>query len=403
MKTIIFINTQKSGSSRDAIKVAEKMGYYTILLTNNHKQIEQREEYPDVHLMKYCKFDDLDKIKLLINNLLKKGLNLIAIVSFVDSYCYIANLLAKEFGLNHFTIEAIKKMEDKLLSRNCIKDSKYSPKFKIINKQNNISENDLKSDLPAILKFSNSTGSKDVYLVNNYKEFSDIYNSLSEKYPEGNFILEEFIQGNQCIAEVLVINSNINIISIIDQEISYLNNHFIVTGYYLNLDEIEKNKELKKAIKEIVSLHGLTNGACHLELRFSNGNWKLIEINPRISGGGMNSLIEEGTGINLVEQTLNLILGEKVDLNRRFKKHVFIQYTTSLEDGVLEKVTGANITRNTKNVLKVYIKPRKGNKVCRPTSMGNRYAYVIAEGNNRNEAENNSKEAIKQLKFHLTN
>lgn len=401
MKTIIFINTQKSGSSREAIKVAEKMGYYTILLTNNRKQIEQREEYPDVHLMKYCNFDDLDKVKLLINNLLKKGLKLMAIVSFVDSYCYIANLLAKEYGLNHFTIEAIKKMEDKLLSRNCIKDTKYSPKFFILSKQNPISEDDIKSSLPAILKSCNSTGSKDVYLVNNYKEFSDVYKSLNEKYPEGNLILEEFIQGNQCIAEVLVINNNINIISIIDQEISYINKHFIVTGYYLNLDEIENNTNLRKSVKEIISLHGLTNGACHLELRFSNGNWKLIEINPRISGGGMNSLIEEGTGISLVEQTLKLVLSENVDLNRKFKKHVYIQYSTSLEDGVLEKVTGANITKNTNNVLKVYIKPRKGNKICRPTSMGNRYAYVIAEGSNRNEAENNSKEAIKQLKFHL--
>lgn len=31
MKTIIFINSNKNGSSREAIKAADKMGYFTIL------------------------------------------------------------------------------------------------------------------------------------------------------------------------------------------------------------------------------------------------------------------------------------------------------------------------------------------------------------------------------------
>ena len=51
LKTIIFIGTNKSGSSREAIKAAERMGYFTVVFTNNEKQLQQREEYTDVHEM----------------------------------------------------------------------------------------------------------------------------------------------------------------------------------------------------------------------------------------------------------------------------------------------------------------------------------------------------------------
>ena len=42
LKTIVFINTQKSGSSREAIKQAERMGYFTVLFTNREHYIEHR-------------------------------------------------------------------------------------------------------------------------------------------------------------------------------------------------------------------------------------------------------------------------------------------------------------------------------------------------------------------------
>lgn len=51
MKTIIFIGTQKSGSSREAISTAEQLGYYTVLLTDRQSYMEQRTEFPDVHHM----------------------------------------------------------------------------------------------------------------------------------------------------------------------------------------------------------------------------------------------------------------------------------------------------------------------------------------------------------------
>ena len=59
MKTIIFIGTNKSGSSREAIQASERLGYYTVLLTNNEKQMRQRREYIDIHEMILVNITDL--------------------------------------------------------------------------------------------------------------------------------------------------------------------------------------------------------------------------------------------------------------------------------------------------------------------------------------------------------
>ena len=89
-----------------------------------------------------------------------------------------------------------------------------------------------------------------------------------------------------------------------------ISNRFIITGYKLPTSLTDKvSQELYIAINNIIKEIGLINGTCHLEMRNFNHEWKLIEINPRISGGAINQLIYEATGINLVKETLKLSLG----------------------------------------------------------------------------------------------
>ena len=69
---------------------------------------------------------------------------------------------------------------------------------------------------------------------------------------------------------------------------------------------------------------GIENGALHLELRLTQNGWKLIEINPRISGGAMNNMLQAALGFSLVEETLKILLGEQPNLQPRHK-NLFIQ------------------------------------------------------------------------------
>jgi biotin carboxylase len=167
----------------------------------------------------------------------------------------------------------------------------------------------------------------------------------------------------------------------------------------------EVDADLVKSIGEIqnsiVSSLKIKNGAFHLELRQTKTGWKLIEINPRISGGAMNKMIQTAFGYNLVKETLKLQIGDTPSIEKQKNKFVFTQYVIVNNSGVLEKVTGKEKARKSPGVVEVYIKPRKGTTITPPLSMGHRYAYVIATGDTMEEAQSVAKKAAQEIKFHI--
>ncbi|MDM5239611.1 ATP-grasp domain-containing protein [Bacillus cereus] len=404
MDTIVFIETNKSGSSREAIKAAEKLNFFTVLLTKKTKFINERTIFPDVHQMILTDINDYDNIITTIEKLNKSGKNIKGIFSFIDPYVYVAARLSEKFCSNIVSTKAIHHMENKILTRNVLKDLPISLNYLIYKPTESLSsffKKNNKINFPLIVKSPKSTGSKDVLLVKNKDQLILSIQSLLKKLPNEEILLEEYIDGPQYLVEVLVQNGKVHIIAVIEQEIT-LFERFIVTGYSL-LGQVNKRlyNSLFNAVNSVIQAFNMKNGACHLELRRINDVWKLIEINPRISGGAMNDIIEIGHGINLVQETIQLMLGNKPSLNKKHHKYVYAHYLTVKSIGKLIRVTGKNRSSRYPGVEKVYIKPKKGTFLKPPTSMGHRYGYVIAASYFKTEAKKIALEAAKEISFEI--
>ncbi|MGE7945379.1 ATP-grasp domain-containing protein [Lysinibacillus sp. NPDC093688] len=398
MKTIIFIGTNKSGSSREATRAAEKLGYFTVLFTNNEKQLQQRKAYPDIHKMILIDTSNIEDMKDEIYNLTKTGLEIKSIVSFVDPFVHIASILCDEFCDNYTSSTAIEMMEDKEKTRNFLKNQPYSPKFFLLKPNESFSNN---MAFPLIVKSPKSTGSKDVLLANDSDQLEKHLSHLRSKNPRETIMIEEYIEGPQYLVEALVYKRQANIVGMIEQEITQ-GKRFIITGYgVLVKAPKEIQAGLEEVLQSIVKAFNIENGALHLELRLTKNGWKLIEINPRISGGAMNTMLHAAFGFNLVEETLKLFLGERPDINPRHRKFVYTKYVIVESKGILEKVIGRNKATNSPGVVDVYVKPRRGTFLTPPLSMGHRYAYVIAEGATLAEAKSKAINAAKEIKFIL--
>jgi biotin carboxylase len=406
MQTIVFIETNKSGSSRDAIKAAEKMGYFTVLFTSRKKTIEQRKEYPDVHEMYYDELTNLDRLRSSIDKLVNAGKRVKAIVSFVDSYVYLASLLSEEYCNSKIPAKAVDIMENKVKTRLTLNDNRYNPQYVIFHKTESLDEliAQQKQYLPVIVKSPSSTGSKDVFLVSTINELEKRIKQLQMMCPNEQILIEEYLEGTQYLIEALVYDNEVMIGAIIEQEITK-KQRFIVTGYSVLADvSTEQLNELKNIITSLITDLGFTNGSLHVEIRHTNkGEWKVIEVNPRMSGGAMNQMLNAAFGINYVEETLKIWLGIKPSLNRTKNKYTFTKYLTLAASGILEKVTGKKKATNCPGVVDVYVKPRRGSRLSLPYSMGNRYAYVIAAANTKEKAFEYANNAAKQIQFHLAN
>ncbi|KAB2383211.1 ATP-grasp domain-containing protein [Bacillus toyonensis] len=404
MDTIVFIETNKSGSSREAIKAAEKLNFFTVLLTKKTKFINERTIFPDVHQMIFTDINDYDNIITTIEKLNKSGKNIKGIFSFIDPYVYMAARLSEKFCSNIVSTKAIHHMENKILTRNVLKDLPISLNYSIYKPTESLSsffKKNNKINFPLIVKSPKSTGSKDVLLVKNKDQLILSIQNLLNKLPNEEILLEEYIDGPQYLVEILVQDGKVHIIAVIEQEITFFE-RFIVTGYSL-LGRVEKRlyNSLFNAINSVIQAFNIKNGACHLELRRIDNVWKLIEINPRISGGAMNDIIEIGHGINLVQETIRLMLGNKPSLVKKHYKYVYAHYLTVKSTGKLIRVTGKNRSSKYPGVEKVFIKPKKGTTLKPPTSMGHRCGYVLAAADFKAEAKKIALEAAKEISFEI--
>ncbi len=401
MRTIVFIETNKSGSSREAIKAAEHLGYFTVLFTNRQKYIQQRTEFPEVHQMILVELSNYDELKKNVRILQKQGKQIKGIFSFVHSYVHLAAVLAEEFCTSVVSTDSILKMENKVLTRELLKGHPNSPYYALYTPDYPLELfiSQAKDYLPLILKSPTSAGSKDVLLANNESQLKVAIQELRKKNEQ--ILLEEYLTGPQYLIEVLVHNGRVHIVAVIEQEITF-SQRFIVTGYCL-LPNINQRmyESIHETVSSILRTFEMKNGACHLEMRLVNGIWKLIEINPRISGGAMNRIIEVGYGINLVEETIQLMLGKEPRLTRKHSKYVYAHYLTVESRGKLIKVTGKDLASQFPGVEEVFIKPRQGQIVRPPLSMGDRCGYILASSDRKIEAKRMAIRAANRVHFYL--
>ncbi|MCL2563765.1 MAG: ATP-grasp domain-containing protein [Oscillospiraceae bacterium] len=399
MKTIVFIGANKSGSSYEAIKASEEMHYYTVLLTDRRSFFDKRMDFPHVHSMRICDLEKISDIKSAIDRIAQDRFTISAIVSFIDPHCHTAALLSREYGLHPFTEQTIGTMLDKIQSRTALQRTTYSPPYHVIDDTAQASEITL--DMPAVLKAPVSSASRDVHVVSTAKQYQNTFSNLRERYPNTPILAEKYIPGPQYLAETLTVNGKVHIAAVVKQEILF-SGKFIVTGYQVMTDtDSAFFHGLQQAVQGVVTALGMRDGSCHLEFRRDGQEWKLIEANPRISGGAMNLLIETAYGVNLAKETLKSALGLQPDLKRKHNREAFLQYIVVPRGGILHKVTGKNMAQHSSGVQHVYVRPKKGSVLVPPASMGHRYAYVIAIGASAAQAKKNAKAGAAKIKFHL--
>ena len=383
--------------------VAKDMGFFVVLFTQRKSQLEN-PEFSAADQIYYAE-NLLDETKVLkeLRLMQQSQKEICAILSFIDPFVSYAARLSDILGLKTMSVKALAIMENKIKIRNQLKELSSSPFYAVFDPE--IPQEPLiekyQRFLPLILKPPASNGSKDVSLVNTRQELEEVLVSLRRKYPGTPILAEEYLDGPQYLIEVLVKNGEIYPIGVIEQELAE-EEAFIVIGYkYPAVLEDTPFHKLLEAVEAIIKQLGLKEGSCHLEMRYVHGEWKLIEINPRMSGGAMNIIIQSGTGINLIREIINLHADQPLQLIKTQKSHVYARYLTIDAYGKLLAVIGEDTAREIDGVVYVYVKPLEGRILTSPYSMGNRYACIIAAADSPDEAKEIAITAAKEIKFYI--
>ncbi|MEZ7173107.1 ATP-grasp domain-containing protein [Sporosarcina sp. OR05] len=399
MESILFIESARSGSSREALAAATRLGFTPILLTCKKRFLCQFDASTQI----YC-LDHINErvIRETIQELRQKGYMIRAIMSFVDPYVSMAATLSNEYCQSAISVEALKVLENKCETRNVLRTNSTSISYEAFIPsaiQPSFSTTDRK--FPQILKKATSNGSKDLYKIETAEQLEAVIEKITMTNGYEQWLLEDYVEGIQYIIELAVYEGIPNVIAIIQQEITH-DVTFVVTGYDVCMTiEPKMEKELTSAVDEIIRDIGLYHGTCHLEMRYTDRGWKLIEINPRIAGGAMNRMVEEAFGISIVEETIKLFIGKEPDYHKKKMQPVYTSYITLAKAGYLLQIEGAEQAKSTPGMIEVHVSAAIGSLMMPPLSMGCRYGYVMAKGITQEEAKNRAEHAANLLTFYL--
>jgi biotin carboxylase len=171
---------------------------------------------------------------------------------------------------------------------------------------------------PAVLKPRSAQGSRYTFLARDRAELDNLLVALRPGRP--SMILEGYLpddparDGNPYAGYVSVESL------VADGAISHLAltgrfppaENFRETGFFIPaaLDAESRSAVLDLATRAIEAL-GVRTGCLHTEVKFTPDGPRIIEVNGRL-GGGVPEMLERAAGVNLLDLTLRVALGEPV-------------------------------------------------------------------------------------------
>ncbi|HEV7588755.1 MAG TPA: ATP-grasp domain-containing protein [Longimicrobium sp.] len=137
-------------------------------------------------------------------------------------------------------------------------------------------------------------------------------------------------------------------------------------------------RALEEAVVRATALLGLGWGPLHWELRMRGAEAVAIEVNPRLAGGFIPELVRHAQGIDLIRQTLRLVVGEAPELAPVRARHASIRFLFAPGDGRLEAADGLGAARAVPGVVDATLYRAPGDLLAVRGDFRDRIGHVIA-------------------------
>ncbi|WP_043978039.1 lyase family protein [Priestia megaterium] len=378
IKSIVFIESNTTGTGEMFIKESINMGYNVFFLSND----PFKYSFLDRNSINFLKVDtnDVNEILKIVNKIPSVELVFTSSEYFVE----IVNQVNGTLGLKSNNQEAISACRNKEKLYATLIKYDLCPKAFILSKELTFQTNNILFNRPYVVKPTNGSGSKDVKFISSQKELE----RYAEDTEEERFILQEYFEGDEYSVEVMSNEGKHYIIGIVKKQLSEKPN-FIEVGHDFpaNLSD-NLTKKIKNIVAKTLNIVGYINGASHIELRVHKDEIRIIEINPRLAGGMIPLLIEKCSNINLIKTCLLLYLNktmefEQVMNNITFINEGVIRFKLPEVSGVIKTINymQENSKENVDNISSDIINLKKdGDVITLQGDFRDRVVCIISSG-----------------------
>ena len=251
-----------------------------------------------------------------------------------------------------------------------------------------------------IVKPADNSGSRGIRLVENYDidQLKKIYDYCKKNSNSGKLVVEEYMQGSEVSVETISRNGACNVIQITDK-LTTGAPYFVEMGHnqpsQLPIDIIEK---IKKVAIDANKAVGIENGPSHTEIKVTKDGPKIVELGARLGGDNITThLVPYSTGINMVEASIKMALGEEIDITKKIDMASAARYK-KCDIGKIVEISGIDEAREVSGIKDIKIVHKAGDYSNVIKSSNDRVCYVISQEDSVEKAIESCEKALEKIK-----
>ena len=253
-----------------------------------------------------------------------------------------------------------------------------------------------------IVKPADNSGSRGVDLLKENANLDTAYDYTIHYSRGGEIVVEEFMEGPEVSVETLAVDGDVHVIQITDK---------LTTGapYFVEMGHSQPSQlseNVQEQIRDVTiaanKAIGIQNGPSHTEIKVTKDGPKIVELGARLGGDCITThLVPLSTGVNMVECSIKIALGEKPDLEPKWSKGSAIRYLKT-GTGTVKEIEGVDEAEKIEGVVQVSIVHGIDEQVGEIKSSVDRAGFVIAQAENADKATTIAENGTKQILFSIS-
>jgi len=312
--------------------------------------------------------------------------------------------IGKKLGLPALPIETAElskskyQIKKRLWEAGCNTKGNFFPMYSVEDAQKYTFE------IPCVIKPSDGSGSKGVSVVYKKEDLPVAVKFAFQNARFGEFYSECFVKGEEYSAEAFVCNGEVYVYAIVkttfertvDGEIDY--GHRTPSGLLEKQEKLIVD-EVKKAIRAL----GITMGSTNFDIILSDEDGKpyIIDCGIRVGQNLIAShFVPLSRGVSVIDNTIALALGQKVDAEPRFNKCIATRLLI-YKPGVITEIKPMDDVIGVDGVVDVVLRKGVGEEQREYCDKSDTCGWVIATGGTPYEAEKCAIKAKKLLENYI--
>ncbi len=322
-----------------------------------------------------------------------------AVLSFAEPHLLTASRIGERLGIAHNPVEAVDRSRDKARMRDLLDEHGLpSVAHRTCHGPADAAAFQAALDAPVILKPADGSGSRGVALVRDADELARAWEHASA----GGLpvIAEEYATGREVSVETLTLDGKHEVLTV-TEKITCGPPSFVETGHQLPADLAPAVTEAVTAtVTGLLDALGHRWGPAHTEIMIrEDGTPVVIETQTRFGGDQIWQMVELVTGVRLAAATAAAMLDASGPVRGapaaggaaiRFFAH---------ENTVVRALGDPDAARSLPGVVDVRVFARPGQRLGPLTGSGARQGYVLAVGDDRQEALVRAEAAYRAVGF----